>query len=795
MTIYRNTLDTLCYLVQTGDEADRCYAARTLGILKDNTPVSFLIERLKDEDLDVAIDAAEALGNIGAGDAVPALIESLQKDPSGELCAMIATALGKIGDERAIDPLLTIAVERPEDMEWEDDWDTWWDVQKSAIKSLGKLHADKALKNLVSLLDDESQQDIEPTILNTLIQISEEGEDAVIRRLQSQSSRTMHRRRAAHALAQSSTATATKALGRALTDTEADVRAEAAMSLAEKNSAVYISALTLLLRDPSHDVRQASLRAITSLTRNNHSAEVMDAFKDMLSDPSPEVRTTLYSILLSAVQHAPLSDQNFEAVLNCIDDSFAEAAAGACTLLGMNGNLDALLPLLQIVGDNTAHPMVRREAATAVGKLGQLTLHVLDTLETAITDREQVVRLAALVALRDLEKSNAVSPNNKSDEAVSTSPIDIIIGALRGEIQLPEPAAAPVEITLNTEIEHENPADIPVRKTTENTEGATDLNLPDTPARIVAEGDIPPAMSTLDAISMANVETMIAGTHPEKTIQDEVTLEYMDIVEDNKEIMQRMRSHKKIDAQQDIRRLAAHILADFNTDRAIETLIQALNDDAPIVRREAAESIGIIANSNPHIPILSDAVGILITQMAVADLDQKIASARALSRIGNRTALIPLTEALKDPAFTLRVQAIESLARLCNHGHDPVESDHMVIRDMPPLSIARKLTDCLKDKEMAVRVAATKALGEILPPLKETLFTHRAVEQIIQSINLGTGEEARLVGKALRKFDTDLANELLLDNLKIADDSIKRSVFIEMIEELLSSRDKPGQAA
>jgi hypothetical protein len=119
----------------------------------------------------------------------------------------------------------------------------------------------------------------------------------------------------------------------------------------------------------------------------------------------------------------------------------------------------------------------------------------------------------------------------------------------------------------------------------------------------------------------------------------------------------------------------------------------------------------------------------------------------------------------------------------------------MVIRDMPPLSIARKLTDCLKDKEMAVRVAATKALGEILPPLKETLFTHRAVEQIIQSINLGTGEEARLVGKALRKFDTDLANELLLDNLKIADDSIKRSVFIEMIEELLSSRDKPGQAA
>lgn len=116
--------------------------------------------------------------------------------------------------------------------------------------------------------------------------------------------------------------------------------------------------------------------------------------------------------------------------------------------------------------------------------------------------------------------------------------------------------------------------------------------------------------------------------------------------------MQRMRSNRKIDAQEDIRRLAAHILAETDRAEVLQTLIQALNDDAAIVRREAAASIGLLAQRNPQMEALSDAVGTLITQLAIGDLDQKITSARALSHIGNRTALIPLTEALTAPEFT-----------------------------------------------------------------------------------------------------------------------------------------------
>ena len=234
MTLEKETRDVLCQLLQTGDEADRCYAARTLGILGDRKSVDTLIERLKDEDVDVSVDAAEALGNIGAPEAVPALIESLENDPSGEVCTMIAEALGKIRSSEAIDPLLNILLQRPDYLEWDDDWDTWWDVQKEAVKALGMLKAEKAVDALPSLVDDEQQQDIEPEILNALIEISTAGEARVIERLQNQQSQPQQRRRAAHALAKSTTTEATRALGRALRDNTAQVRAEAALALADK---------------------------------------------------------------------------------------------------------------------------------------------------------------------------------------------------------------------------------------------------------------------------------------------------------------------------------------------------------------------------------------------------------------------------------------------------------------------------------------------------------------------------------------------------------------------------------
>ncbi|MEN8213223.1 MAG: HEAT repeat domain-containing protein [Pseudomonadota bacterium] len=796
MTVTNETRDVLCQLLQTGDEADRCYAARTLGILQERESVDILIERLKDEDVDVAIDAAEALGNIGAPEAVPALIESLEHDPSGEVCTMISEALGKIGSPDAIDPLFNIMLQRPEYLEWDDDWDTWWDVQKEAVKAMGLLKADKAVDALAGLIDDEEQQDIEADILNALIQISDAGEMRVIERLQNQQRQPQHRRRAAHALAKSTTAATTRALGRALRDTAAQVRSEAALALAEKQAVNYLSALLLLLKDPHQEVRQAAVKAITRIAEDAPDAGgLQHALESMLVDPDSQVRTTLLTALLPTVADKPLSKENFQAVADSLTDSAAETAAAACTLLGVNANPDAIAPLLAVIDDTGGHPMVRREAAISVGKMGRIDSSVMTSLTRAAADEQQTVRLAALAALMELENHGiSAAEEGQQGENPQPRPLDIVMDILKGHSAMIDDSQPAEEEVVREKDQGKERS--PATDTDANAP-SEELSLPETPAQIVSEGEVEPATSTLAAISMEHVEAMMKPASPadEEAITDEVTREYLEIVKDNKKMMRRIRSHRKIDVQQDVRRLAARSLAESDDPRAIEALIEALNDDDALVRIEAAEAIGAVARRSRPQAQLMDAVGALITQLAIGDIDQKVTSARTLGFLGNRTALAPLLEAARAVDYTLRVQAIDAVVRLSLNGSNPDEAGHMVVRDIPPLSIARKLMESLEDEEMGVRVAAAKGLAQLLKPLNEENFTRKAINRVVASATASSGEEARLIGRALRQFDTRLGNEELLAQLKSAENSVQRSVFIEMIEELLNPEQNHSEQA
>jgi len=62
-----------------------------------------LIGILKSPHLDDRWKAADQLGEIGDGSAVPALIEALS-DPFVDVSWIAAKSLGKIGDDRAFEP-------------------------------------------------------------------------------------------------------------------------------------------------------------------------------------------------------------------------------------------------------------------------------------------------------------------------------------------------------------------------------------------------------------------------------------------------------------------------------------------------------------------------------------------------------------------------------------------------------------------------------------------------------------------------------------------------------------------
>jgi len=86
-------------------------------------------------------EAAEALGKIGDNRAVDLLIESL-KDKKPLVRWKAAEALGEIKDNRAVEPLIKILNDREED----------WSVRKGAAEALGKIGDNRAVEPLIEAL-------------------------------------------------------------------------------------------------------------------------------------------------------------------------------------------------------------------------------------------------------------------------------------------------------------------------------------------------------------------------------------------------------------------------------------------------------------------------------------------------------------------------------------------------------------------------------------------------------------------------------------------------------------------
>ncbi len=828
MTTYSQTIDTFCELLSTGNEVDRCYASRALGVLGADKAVASLIERLRDEDIDVCVDAAEALGKIGVKEAIPSLTESLENDSSSEVCTAVVRSLGKFGGPEAAKALLRVVTERPEHIEWDDDWDTWWDIQLEAVKALGHFAAEEAVEPLLSIIDDDAQQDIESDILAALAKIPGKGVAALIARLQNQRSLPKHRRRAARALGNVATVETLYALGQALKDEAPEVRAEAASALANGGGEKYLSLLLLMLRDPSAEVRDATLKASLTLIEQGITTEsVQAALLPLLQDPSSQVRGTLFDRLAQVIGSHPLIKLNFEAVTQSLDDKNAETAAAACLLLGNSGNQSVLPALIRILKDRNGHPMVRREAALAIGKLGQISNEILEELTQAVGDRQQTVRLSALSALMALQTQGAAADDPPEDQRIRR-PLEIIIAAVNGEInpttvsgktkEKPAPenkqraqdnnATPEQEKSTAQEIRldetgvkfNSNPMSALSENSTETHPAAFAENalktapLPETSTPILQAGEIKGAQSTLDAIAMDNVEATLNQAQLEQADPqyDANTQTYLEVVEENKEEMQRIRSSRRFTVEQDVRRLGIRVLAESEDPVAIDSLIQALNDDDSLILREATAAIGKVGLKQQALPQLMNAIGTLITQLSVGDLEQRCSSAHTLGILGNKAALNPLMDALQDKVSNVRIQSLDALASLIVSSPELNTADHMVVLDIPASTIVRRIMVCLDDEEISLRVAAARALVRILNKIEDPSLSIDVIEKIIISVSRWSGEEARSMAQALSQLDKDISAESLLTHLKKAQDSVKRSVYIEMLEEILNSKNDLG---
>ncbi len=805
------TLHALTQLLQNGDEADRCYVSQALAKLTQPDEYaevsSCLLPLLRDQDIDVCVDAATTLGKLGGEGTIDAMLESLEKDPDGEVKSSIARALGELGDEKAIPGLIRVMENRDEGIEIiEDGWDLWWDVQLAAVKSLGKLNASAAVPNLVELLHSDEGEDIEADILRALAQIdSSESIEALEKILSSNDSRKQ--RRAATALGNAQSAEAIRILGRALKSPHADVRSHTIQSLEALDAKRYLPAIMLLIKDPNEEVRRAAVHATTRLgDMKQPTQESIDLFSGLLNDNSALVRSTSLNTLANLDQSILLKkfvtdSEAIERVITLIGDADIETSTAATRLFSKLQTCDGEERLIKVLQDQAREEAIRRQAAISLGSMTKVGPRTVTALTKALNDSDKSVRLAALNSLQSSEP-HYVAPEPETDKEPPLRPIEVILATIQCGIELTEAGASDTapeqEAEKPTEIDTEKsnttqsvPFDTLVDKASASTDQEVEITppLPDFPASPELEGEQHESISTLDSIAMDNVEATLLGdeSETESTMEfDEETKEYLGILEKNEETHQlRERRFKKTDIYTDVRRMAATMLGRDGSDPAIDTLTALLHDDDHEIRRLAADALAEIAAKNPANPALLKSQGTLISLALFGDPEIKMTAIRALGRMENRSAIPPLLDTLKDEDVVVRMETIRALASICASALDADEEGHMVTRATSDGEVLKEIGKALQDEQPSVRKYAADAATTLLRQCQiDAELPPVIIQKILDAGFAGAGEQARHMGQALRLLDSETSSRHLLPLLESMQSSAERRFVIEMLEEI-----------
>jgi HEAT repeat protein len=358
------------------DETDarKCVLGAIMAIESTNK-VEQLVTTLRDERSELRrLGAALLLGSTKAKDAAPALIEAL-RDKSFAVRAVAASALGDIGDASAVDALSAAGKDVSPIVR---------ELAAEALDEISETHGRGELLRKAIAPDVPAPKDIP---VDELAEALRTGNG-------------LQRREAVELLAWSRDPRAPELLATALKDELTPVRLAAVDQLRGVKEPRARELLLKAVKDTDPSVR---FRAADALLDFEPTAEMLDAYAELLKDEEPTVR-------LSAVEalgriREPRSVELLAARLRDEDesDSARESIVNALGELNATNAVPALLELLKDSSDP-----VLPIAAAVVGDLGdkravELLIALLRDRRTS--DREGIVR-----ALGKLGDARAVEP-------------------------------------------------------------------------------------------------------------------------------------------------------------------------------------------------------------------------------------------------------------------------------------------------------------------------------------------------------------------------------------------------
>jgi HEAT repeat protein len=419
---------------QKGQEREKILSLVVLGELKSKDVVDGIISILedKDESLNVRYEAAEALGKIGDRRAVLPLIKALNEDEWLQFPALLA--LGSLGDVAAVGPLINLLSSEM--------------LVQPIIESLGKIADERALETVACFLKDAD--DVKKTALMATAAIARKS----LRRSTTPFSRRIFLERLRPYLNDSA---ALSFLAQCLRDEDILIKKDAVFLLSLTGTLEGFSILTKdLLDDELEEVFEEGLRQLGGekekfdllLSEDNPKVQVaLLRVLNELNDPralklarqllgSNDVAVKRTAVLVlgeagtdeDAVSLLPLLEESngevreaavealslrcfgklsstFSHYLNSDNQTLRRSVTQVLANLGEKGGKEVFNLLLLALKDKDE--IVRREAIVGLGKFKE---KAVDVLILALSDEKKLVRESAIKALGETKSSQAFEP-------------------------------------------------------------------------------------------------------------------------------------------------------------------------------------------------------------------------------------------------------------------------------------------------------------------------------------------------------------------------------------------------
>lgn len=806
-------ISTLTKLTQSGDEADKFYAIRSLASLQATESTSELMNCLGDQDDDVCIEAATALGELRCQEAVPVLKDVIASHDLGDVKVAATASLAKIASTEAIDYLKHLILNRPDDIEY-DGWDDYWDIQKRAVIAMAELGVSDATESLAQLLQSEDGQDIEVELIEVLSKTDEVGINFLLSLLDQQvPPRQM--RRIIKALVNANVRQQPEVIDKItplLLDQDNYVRLATCVTLGQLNAVSAISSLMGRFVDPDADVVAAAIFAAQTIASKLPDENRVISPKLILSlyDNSNEAtRIKLLQAIKSMQQtNFVLEEQQLEFVATLLEHQDGEMVLLAAEILSQAQALDHLSALtVQIVKEDT-DVRTRQRLIHFYGQLADNSLDNVAPLKSLLMDSDNVVRSGCCQVLAEMAQKDFVGDDNPAESILYRMVMgdDLVEPVIDESIEPSQDNPGTAIIAGNITADQIIPVNVIEHQAEKESEFSIDSTFNAMMARQVsdespvevtgqkAEQQIveAPATSTFDEILAAKPQSVIPLQQQSQDDHLRVLMselpsdmaEFNQVVEENLQTGDQMKySRKKIAKIPviDNQILATQALPYYANAMTVKLILESLRTTDICFARTLMNSLDLIIKKGLRIKGLSNSMGVAATLLHAGDPELRLLCARVLGSLKHRGALPALMDALADPDSNVRIEVVNALGnQLSNSAKRICDSVHVVRDEKNKQQIESKDAEALRlikamivDPEYGVR----KAVIEVLQK-----YQVKAFDDIIIAGGADGGALTDVAGQALRQIDVESSAMHLLSHFSAAKNSSQRRFLIKMME-------------